>query len=394
MASNQQLEMSTDIGTDLVCFSHLRWDFVYQRPQHLISRFAKQFRTFFIEEPVFHNSADTFQVKLAAEGVWIVTPLLNEHDADVSVITRQKRLLSRVFINKRIDKFIAWYYTPMALKVSSHLKPEMIIYDCMDELSAFKFAPAELKIMETELFSKADLVFTGGHSLYQAKRHAHHNIYPFPSSIDKAHFSRSRNGLAEPEDQRSIPALRFGFYGVIDERFDIKLIKEVAERRPEWQLILIGPVVKINPDDLPKLSNIHYLGGKSYSELPYYLSGWDITMIPFEKNESTRYISPTKTPEYLAAGKPVISTSITDVVSPYGDKNLVYIADDANEFIAAAENELSKDAAQVEQWLTNVDNFLENVSWDYTTGQMMQKIKECMVENNSMTQDQKLKHVA
>lgn len=394
MAGNQQLDMSKMMGTDLVCFSHLRWDFVYQRPQHLISRFAKQFRTFFIEEPVFHKAADTFQVKLAAEGVWVVTPLLNEVNSDVSIITRQKRLLSRVFINKRIEKFISWYYTPMALKVSSHLKPEMIIYDCMDELSAFKFAPAELKIIETELFSKAKLVFTGGHSLYQAKKHAHHNIYPFPSSIDKIHFSRARTRLAEPDDQRSIPRIRFGFYGVIDERFNINLIKEVAERRPEWQLVLVGPIVKINPADLPALGNIHYLGSKSYSELPYYLSGWDIAMIPFEKNESTKYISPTKTPEYLAAGKPVISTSITDVVSPYGDKNLVYIADDANEFIAAAENELSKDKAQVKQWLNDVDSFLENISWDYTTSQMMQKIEECMVEKSSNEQGHKLRHVA
>ena len=319
---------------------------------------------------------------------------VNEEDSDVSVITRQKRLLSRLFINKKIEKFIAWYYTPMALKVSSHLKPEMIIYDCMDELSNFKFAPAELKIIETELFSKAQLVFTGGHSLYQAKKHAHHNIYPFPSSIDKAHFLRARNRLAQPLDQRSIPHTRFGFYGVIDERFNIQLIKEVAERRPEWQLILLGPIVKINPDDLPKLSNIHYLGSKSYTELPYYLSGWDITMIPFEKNDSTKYISPTKTPEYLAAGKPVISTSITDVVSPYGDKNLVYIADDANEFIAAAENELSKDKEQINQWLTDVDSFLENISWDYTTSQMMQKMEECMVESSTIEQGEKLKHVA
>lgn len=394
MANTQQMEMSKIISTDLVCFSHLRWDFVYQRPQHLISRFAKQFRTFFIEEPLIHKAPDTFQVKLAAEGVWIVTPMLNEDDSDVSVITRQKRLLSRIFINKRIDRFISWYYTPMALKVSSHLKPEMIIYDCMDELSAFKFAPAELKIMETELFSKAKLVFTGGHSLYQAKKHAHQNIFPFPSSIDKAHFSRARNLLAQPDDQRPIPHVRFGFYGVIDERFNINLIKEVAERRPEWQLILIGPVVKINPDDLPKLGNIHYLGSKSYSELPYYLAGWDIAMIPFEKNDSTKYISPTKTPEYLAAGKPVISTSITDVVSPYGDKNLVYIADDADEFIAAAENELSKDKAQVEKWLTDVDAFLANISWDYTTGQMMEKMDECMAESNPAARAANLKHVA
>lgn len=394
MQNNQLLEMKELIGTDLVCFSHLRWDFVYQRPQHLMSRFAKQFRTFFIEEPLYHKAADTFRIRLAEEAVWVVTPMLNEEDSDRSVISRQRQIINLLFKNKKIDKFISWYYTPMALKISSHLKPQMIIYDCMDELSAFKFAPAELKIMEAELFSKAHLVFTGGHSLYQAKKNAHGNIHPFPSSIDKAHFSRARNLLAQPADQRPVPHLRFGFYGVIDERFNIKLIKEVAERRPEWQLILIGPVVKINPDDLPRLGNIHYLGSKSYSELPYYLAGWDFAMIPFEKNESTKFISPTKTPEYLAAGKPVISTSITDVVSPYADKNLVYIADDASEFIASAENELSKDQAAVKTWLTNVDAFLENISWDYTTAQMLQKIEACIAENSLAREAGSFKHVA
>jgi len=395
MAKNELLEMNKLTGTDLVCFSHLRWDFVYQRPQHLMSRFAKQFRTFFIQEPEFYPGPDTCQVKSTDENVWIITPQLDNADTDKqSIVSRQKSLLNVLFAQNKIENYIVWYYTPMALKISSHLKPRLVIYDCMDELSAFKFAPAELKIMEAELFSKAHLVFTGGYSLYEAKKNAHHNIYPFPSSIDKAHFLQGRKKLPEPADQQQIPHLRFGFYGVIDERFNIKLIKEVAEKRPDWQLILIGPIVKINPDDLPKRNNIHYLGCKAYNELPQYLSGWDFAMISFEKNESTKFISPTKTPEYLAAGKPVISTSIADVVSPYGDKNLVYIADDANEFIASAENELAKSPAQVKRWLSSVDDFLENVSWDHTSGEMMKCIRACMAENNPVEQVGKLRSVA
>jgi len=396
MVNNQHLlEMNIVTGTDLICFSHLRWDFVYQRPQHLMSRFAKQFRTFYIEEPVFHNAGDTYRIKLTDENVWVVTPLLNESLPDnLSIRNRQMNLLNLLFLHKNITEYITWYYTPMALKISSHLKPKMVIYDCMDELSAFKFAPAELKIMEAELFSRAQVVFTGGQSLYEAKKNAHHNIFPFPSSIDKAHFSQARKKLVEPADQKGIPQLRFGFYGVIDERFNIQMIKEVAQKRPDWQLVLIGPVVKINPDDLPKLSNIHYLGSKSYNELPFYLSGWDIATIPFEKNESTKYISPTKTPEYLAGGKPVISTSITDVVSPYGEKNLVYIADDADTFISAAEKELSKKPAEVKRWLATVDSFLKNVSWDYTAGQMMDRIKEALLANTAGTETRKLKSVA
>ena len=396
MAQNQRLlEISKFIDTDLVCFSHLRWDFVYQRPQHLLSRLGKQFRTFFIEEPVFHTAGDTYRINLTPENVWVITPQLNETETEKSsVAQRLKYLLNLLFNHKKIEKYILWYYTPMALKISNHLKPEMIIYDCMDELSAFKFAPAELKIMEAELFSKAQLVFTGGQSLYEAKKNAHNNIYPFPSSIDKSHFLQGRKQLAQPIDQQVIPPLRFGFYGVIDERFDIKLIKEVAEKKPDWQFVLVGPVIKISPDELPKRDNIHYLGSKKYSELPSYLAGWDFAIIPFEKNDSTKYISPTKTPEYLAAGKPVISTSITDVVSPYGNKNLVYIADNATEFIAAAEKELAKTPAQAKEWLMNVDAFLENISWDYTTRRMMERIKECLVDSNVVRQDAKLKSVA
>ena len=191
----------------------------------------------------------------------------------------------------------------------------------MDELSAFKFAPPQLREAETALFNAADIVFTGGHSLYQAKKHLHHNIYPFPSSIEKEHFSKARIHNQEPPDQQHIPHPRLGFFGVLDERFDIELIREAAIRKPEWNFILLGPVVKINHDDLPRLSNIYYPGGKTYNELPAYISGWDIALVPFALNESTKYISPTKTPEYLAAGKPVISTAITDVVKPYGEEN-------------------------------------------------------------------------
>lgn len=387
MNRNQQsVEFKKTTVKDLLCFSHLRWDFVYQRPQHLMSRFAKQFRVFFIEEPVYHDNEDMFLLRLSEENVWIVTPQLKHNPpGEIPEAARIKKLLNRFLVDKKVKNYISWYYTPMALKFSNHLVPEMIIYDCMDELSAFKFAPAELKIMEAELFKKAALVFTGGHNLYQAKKQAHNNIHPFPSSIDKDHFFTARNGLQTPDDQRNIPAMRFGFYGVIDERFDIDLVREVAERRPDWQLILLGPVVKINPDDLPKRDNIHYLGSKSYKELPAYLSGWDITMIPFAKNESTKYISPTKTPEYLAAGKPVISTSIVDVVTPYADKNLVYIADNADEFIAAAETELQKTSEEKISWLRSVDDFLKNISWSLTNQNMMDKINDCLEQQAVLT---------
>jgi UDP-galactopyranose mutase len=270
----------------------------------------------------------------------------------------------------------------MALPFTDHLNPELVIYDCMDELSAFKFAPPELTIREKELFKKADIIFTGGHSIYEAKKNSHHNIYPFPSSIDKHHFGAARVNENDPEDQKDIPHPRFGFFGVVDERFDIDLLGKVAAAKPEWHFVILGPIVKIDPASLPNSSNIHYLGGKSYNELPSYIAGWDIAMIPFAMNDSTKFISPTKTPEYLAAGKPVISTPIRDVVRPYGDNKLVHIVNNAEEFIKAAEGELKKKRKSA--WLKKVDEFLAGNSWDRTWSQMVRNIEDTLTQKESV----------
>jgi glycosyltransferase involved in cell wall biosynthesis len=369
------------IISDLVCFSHLRWNFVFQRPQHLLSRFAKVYRLFYVEEPIFHDHEDTIIITLTKENVFVVVPHLRQGTQQQTLEQRQEALLQQMFRTLRLTNYIFWYYTPMALAFTSSFNPDVVVYDCMDELSAFKFAPPSLKQNELELLKRADVVFTGGHSLYEAKKHSHQNIHPFPSSIDKEHFYKGRLKMADPADQAGIPHPRIGFYGVVDERMDIQLIGEVASKRPEWHFVIIGPVVKIDPATLPKNSNIHYLGGKTYNELPAYLGGWDIAIIPFALNESTRFISPTKTPEYLSAGKPVISTSIRDVVHPYGTNNLVHIADSASEFIQAAEKELNQ--ADRNAWLTKVDEFLSDVSWDNTWKKMMELIDERVKEKQS-----------
>lgn len=360
---------------DLLCFSHLRWNFVYQRPQHLLSRFANHFRVFFIEEPV-PNESNSIVTTMTSENVWVIVPHLQKTLPEEEKIIVLKQLLDRFLAKMQVKDYICWYYTPMAISMSDHLTPRLIVYDCMDELSAFKFAPPELKLREKELLSRADIVFTGGHSLYEAKKDCHYNIHPFPSSIDKTHFSKARLHTDDPLDQARIPHPRFGYYGVIDERMNVDLIAEVAVKRPAWQFVIIGPVVKIDPAMLPRRSNIHYLGSKNYKELPDYLGGWDIAMIPFALNESTRFISPTKTPEYLAAGKPVISSSIKDVVRPYGENRLVHIADTPEEFIQAAEAELK--ISDKSMWLRDVDDFLSTNSWDMTWRQMMQHIQTKM----------------
>ena len=358
---------------DIVCFSHLRWNFVYQRPQHLLSRFSKNSRVFFIEEPIWDTGQEIISTTQVAENITVVVPYLSSEKSDETVAL-QREMLDRLFEEMNITDYIFWYYSPMALPFSDHANPKMIVYDCMDELSSFKNAPIELKENEAKLIKKADIMFTGGNSLYHAKKHLHRNVHAFPSSIDKEHFFTARAKYSREEVHENIPHPRFGFYGVIDERFNMELLEDIATKKPDWNFILVGPVVKISEDSIPALDNIHHLGGKSYKDLPAYLSEWDIAIMPFALNEATRFISPTKTPEFLAAGKPVISTSITDVVEPYGNKGLVYIADTADEFIEAGENILNtilSDNSCYEKWLGKVDNFLHGMSWDKTWKDML-----------------------
>jgi UDP-galactopyranose mutase len=363
---------------DLICLSHIRWNFVYQRPQHLLNRFAVNNRVFVIEEPVFDTDTDFYQISKPDDNsnLWVVVLHVSKNTIAEKRNHTLKALLDSLMYSNKIKKYILWYYSPMALGYTEHLHPSLTVYDCMDELSAFKSPPPQIKEMEACLLSRADVVFTGGHSLYKAKKHLHANIHPFPSSIDKSHFSVARNFKEDPADQASIPHPRFGFYGVIDERFDIALIRRLSALRPDWHFIFLGPVTKINPATLPKRENIHYLGSKTYKELPAYLSGWDVAILPFALNESTKFISPTKTPEYLAGGKPVISTSITDVVTPYGKEGLVHIADTPEEFIEAATNILSN--KNNEEWSKKVDDFLKDISWNKTWHKMSQLIDEAL----------------
>ncbi|WP_374028965.1 glycosyltransferase family 1 protein [Bdellovibrio bacteriovorus] len=355
--------------SDLLVFCHLRWDFVFQRPQHLMSRFVSHRRVYFIEEPHLDKvTHPKIELRQTQEGVTVVAARVPETFTHEQQMQTQKNLLDRLLEDEMIENYSAWYYTPMALHFSSHLNAEITIYDCMDELSKFKGAPQALIHQESELLQKADLVFTGGHSLYEAKKDRHNNIHPFPSAIDAAHFAQARTQQPDPDDQKDIPFPRLGFVGVIDERMDIDLLAKMAERRPQWQFIMIGPVVKIDPATLPQRPNIHYLGMKKYAELPAYLANWNCALMPFAKNEATRFISPTKTPEYLAAGLPVISTSIRDVVHPYGVQKLVAIADDADTFIAAAEN-IFQTFDKSTHWPRH-DEFLQHISWDETWGKM------------------------
>ena len=361
---------------DIVTLTHLRWDFVFQRPQHLLTRCARLHRVFVVEEPIVDDTGPArLDVSIREQGIHVVVPRLPPGLDAKAGADLQASLLRRFFVAHRIRDYVLWYYTPMALAFTRDLRPRAVVYDCMDELSAFAGAPAEMQQREQELLARADVVFTGGQTLFESKRHSHPNVHAFPSSVDVDHFARARVPQRDPADQAHIPHPRLGFFGVVDERMDLALLRQLSALRPDWHLVIIGPVVKIDPALLPRAANIHYLGPKQYDELPSYIAGWDVALLPFARNDATRYISPTKTPEYLAAGQPVVSTSIRDVVRPYGINGLARIADDPSEFVAAVEGALAEDAAAR---LRQVDAFLTQTSWDGTWTQMYRLVSGAM----------------
>ncbi|MCL6258416.1 glycosyltransferase family 1 protein [Aquiflexum sp. TKW24L] len=380
-----------NITMQLVCFSHLSWKFVYQRPQHLLSRFTKKYAVYYIEEFIYSAEEDGYSITVTDEHVNVIVPHLSNSYHGLNETKRVEFIVKKLFKEHSISNYLFWYYTPMALAYTEDFNPKAVVYDCMDELSAFKFAPPALKVFEQELFKKADVVFTGGNSLYKAKKSQHHNIFSFPSSIDKAHFRAARSINEDVADQSNIPHPRLGFYGVIDERFDIELIRQAADAQPDWHFVLVGPVVKIDPATLPQNNNIHYLGSKTYEQLPLYLSGWDIALIPFAINESTKFISPTKTPEYLAAGKPVISSAITDVIHPYHDLGLVHVIETAEELVQKASLELG--LVDTSEWLTQVDEYLSAISWDATWGRMDELMQIEINKNQNLLTEKINKHV-
>ena len=366
----------------LLCFSHLRWNFVFQRPQHLMCRFAREMPVVFWEEPetIGANETAFLQVREAdVPNVRIVVPHVPEGMPDDAREATLKRLLDAHVASIR-GPLVTWYYTPMMLPFSRHIEADAIVYDAMDELSKFKFAPEHLLDLEQELLERADVVFTGGSSLYEAKKDRHANVHCFPSSVDRTHFAKARAGLFDPADQEDLLKPRFGFYGVLDERFDTELLDKVAAMRPNWSFVMVGPVVKIAPEDLPHRPNIHYLGSKTYKELPAYLSGWDVALMPFAMNESTQFISPTKTPEYLCGGKPVVSTPIKDVVRHYGHLEGVEIASTPEEFVAACEKALELSHNPESGWLAEADLMLSATSWDTTQARMAGLIAEVLGE--------------
>lgn len=384
----QTPDMTLPENSPLICFSHLRWDFVLQRPQHLMQRFALERQVFFFEEfiPTDHHLAYLEIHPFEGTSVKAIRPRVPHWWSVAEREAALGRLLDELLDLNGSKRPILWFYTPLMYSFAKHVDAVSVIYDCMDELANFKLASPHLKEAEKSLMGRADAVFTGGISLYEARKDRHDNIHAFPSSVDIHHFNAARGPLTEPADQSAIPHPRLGYYGVIDERLDLDLIRSVATARPDLSFVFIGPVLKISPDDLPCAANIHYLGQKAYLDLPAYLSGWNVALMPFALNDATRFISPTKTPEYLAAGRPVVGTRIADVVRSYGDIQGVFLADGADEFAEACDAALALPSFG-NSWLKAVDEILARSSWDTTFSSMALLVDQAAARNRIILPD-------
>ena len=356
----------------LIVFCHLRWDFVFQRPQHLMTRLAEHYNILFVEEPMHTEGQARLEKMAVAPNITVYRPHTPIHQwgfHDDQLPTLQGLLGDLVPDGERP---VVWFYTPMALPLLQGLNPSLVVYDCMDELAAFKNPPKQLLQRESALLNLADLVFTGGPSLYEAKKDRHANAHCFSSSVDAKHFRQALDSAISHPDQAHVAGPRLGFYGVIDERFDTDLVRQMAAAHPEWQIVLVGPVVKIDPAELPRADNVHYMGQRNYDELPKFLAGWDLCLLPFAMNDSTKFISPTKVLEYMAAEKLSVSTPITDVKVPYGD--VVAIASTAGEYIAACEQMLAAADEEKARLVERMRDIVANTSWDKTASRMHELI--------------------
>jgi len=339
----------------LIVFCHLRWDFVWQRPQQFHSRFAKRRRVLFVEGPFVEPGDFEPYYSLRAVPEHPGVTLMNMHFSEeawnkggVYVDATRRALLDKALatdLKGRFDSPVAWFYDPMA--VESHLGQHgaiATVYDCMDELSQFRFAPPELVQRERRLLLNADVVFAGGRKMAQSKRRFNTNVHFYGCGVDVAHFGKARQATtAVPEDIKHIEGKVLGYFGVVDERLDYDLIGQLADANLDWNVVIIGPTAKVNPADFPQRPNLHWLGGRDYSQLPSYTKRFDVALMPFALNEATEYINPTKALEYMATATPIISTPVPDVVSNFS--TVCKISKTSEEFVKFA----CEQAAQIDQ---------------------------------------------
>ena len=376
----------------IIVHSHLRWDFVWQRPQQLLSRFAQRSHVLFVEEPIYLDDVGEARLELSRpmERVHRAVPMLpaelrGEYDASIAVIREllRRQLAADGALGGLFARPIQWFYTPMpAPAMIGAFDERAVVYDCMDELSKFRFAPVALVDRERYLMAQADVVFAGGFKLSQSKAKYHQNVHFFGCGVDVAHFATARSAdVAVPREIASLKRPVIGYYGVIDERIDYELLRTLASTLTDAELVMVGPIVKVDPAELPRAENIHWLGQRQYAELPAHVKGFDVCLMPFALNEATEYINPTKTLEYMAAGKPIVSTAVSDVVHNFTP--VVAVADSYEEFAAAVRDAIERPNAEL------IARGLEQAranAWESIVARMERIIRDAMRTRESRTE--------
>jgi glycosyltransferase involved in cell wall biosynthesis len=374
------------LDAPIIVHSHLRWDFVWQRPQQLLSRLSRNNRVLFVEEPLYLDdvTAARLDITVPHSRVHRAVPMLpgqlrGRYDDSIVVIRDllRRQMSDDGLLGKLFRRPVQWFYTPMpAPAMIGAFSERAVVYDCMDELSKFRFAPTELTDREAFLMSRADVVFTGGYRLWESKAKHHANVHFFGCGVDVAHFASAMcNTVQVAPELAGLDTGVIGYYGVIDERIDYELLRTLAESLPDTALVLVGPVVKVDPRELPQAPNIHWLGQRDYTTLPAYVKGFDVCLMPFALNEATEYINPTKTLEYMAAGKPIVSTAIYDVVHHFTP--VVAVARSHDEFVSRVRGAIAApDTALIQRGLEQA----RGNSWECIVAAMEHIVRSAVAE--------------
>jgi UDP-galactopyranose mutase len=392
--------MMPDLTPAILCLAHLGWDYVWQRPQQILSRIARHYPVMYIHDPTISSSpeGDPYLKLVTNEaGVTAWQPVFPDRDdvigpwREVYLNVVLDLLLHQGWIRRADDKLITarplilWFYTPTPVYFVDHVPADVVVYDVMDELANFKNAARDLPQREALLLAHTDLIFVGGRSLYEARRDRHPHVFLFPSGVDPDHFAQALSPVTEvAEEIAKLPRPILGYYGVIDERIDLELLRDLAAQYPTWSIALVGPVAKIEESQLPRLPNLHYIGQQPYARLPNFLKGFDVCLMPFAINQATRYISPTKALEYMAAHKPIVSTPVPDVVAAWNA--IVYIASDAASFASVIEKALSETEMERDERVGREERMLARNTWDYIAGEMRRQIEIALQRKRSQEQ--------
>ncbi|MBN1593755.1 MAG: glycosyltransferase [Candidatus Coatesbacteria bacterium] len=355
---------------------------LWQRPQQIAVRIANRHPVLYVwpryaSELARRKSKSEFTPSDGAKGVHLLAPLLLPFERAIKGIYRINLKTISSLISAALPRIdadgrpVLWFYAPRFAPIIDSLDHAAVVYDIMDEHSAFGFARRETMELERRLLESADVVFAGTNALAERKAEFAPDIKYYPCGVEFDHFSSALGGsLPVPAALSEVEGPVIGYFGAVDDRLDFDMIFAVARAYPEWNFLLAGPWLSSRQrSELETTGNIILPGLVDYSELPAYLARFDVAILPFVLNKLTLHIHPTKALEYLASRTPVISTAIPDVVKFYS--GIIDIVSTADEFASAVERALEKpnedaiergfELARSSSW----ENMVENMWADF-----------------------------